>query len=345
VVIQPSWLGSWDINAFARDSTGWLGSAGLGTVEVVNAIRRPTRTVTLDAVVRDVAVDTVRQALYLSQPDSQRVAVLSLSTMTFGAPIALFGSPAGVDLSVGGDSLVVALRRSAYLAIVHLNTGQVDTVRLNFAVGFNTGPDNVRVMANQKALVTIAFDGTGYGGQVVEYDLSTGAQRVRTDAGINQSVTEHVPMARAADRSTVLFLIDDSCCPIEGDVYYAASDTIGVKAGTVSGFFFPASSDATGSRFLIGESLFDGVLNPIVTLIPPPDAAYPTVLAPDASAAYFARDHGYMKLRIPDGAVLERVVLPETPVKLVMLPNGRQLVALMENQVNGALSLSVVDLQ
>ena len=345
LVATTNWVGTSGVTVFARDSSGNLGLADIGTLTVVNAIRRPTRTVALAASVRDIAFDSVRSTLYLSQPDSEWVAVLSTATLTFQTPIRLFARPAGLDLSVGGDSLVVALRRSVYLAIVNLTTRRSDTVRLNIGSYLNQGPDNVRVMGNDKAIVTVTFDGSGYGGQVWEYDLVTGAQRRRTDAGVNQSVTEAAPLARAADRSRMLLLIDDSCCPEEGDVYVTAADSFPVKRATVSRFFATVSTDATAAHFLIGESLYDGSLLPITTLTPAGYGGGATVLAPDGSVAYMATWFGYLKARVPDGVVLEQVVLPGTPAQLAVLPTGQTLVAVTPNASTGAPQLSLIDLR
>jgi len=53
-------------------------------------------------------------------------------------------------------------------------------------------------------------------------------------------------------------------------------------------------------------------LTPLFTLIP--GANYgPSVLAPDAAAAYFGVGDGYLKVRVSDGAILEHVPLLGAP--------------------------------
>ena len=101
------------------------------------------------------AYDAKRDVLYLSQPDSQRVAVLSLGTYTYGTPLAMPSVPAGLDLTPGGDTLLVALRRAAALGVVDLTlaTPSVDTARLAFDTSLGRGPDALRVLANGKAIV------------------------------------------------------------------------------------------------------------------------------------------------------------------------------------------------
>ena len=344
-VVQSGWLGTSSVTAFARDSLGHVAQTSLGDVTVVAGIRRPTRTAPLGGTVLDVVYSAPRDALYLSQPFLDRIAVLSLGSFTFGTPIALFSQPRGLDLSVGGDTLIVALRNSPYLAVVNLISGQVDTVRLGIDNFLNRGPDNVRVLGNNKAIVTITFDGSGYGGQVWEYDLGAGTARQRTDAGIGGQVTEVVPLARAGDRSRLLILIDDSCCPLEGDVYLTATDTVSVKRGTVNRYFPRVSATATGSLFLIGESLFDGNLNFMRAFAAAEYVAGPTAISPDGLSVYMAIDFGYLKLRAADGAVIERVRLPASLDRMTVLPSGDWLVGIGGDPTSGAPVLEVVDLR
>ena len=95
---------------------------------VVRGIRRPTYVFPLTTVVPDLAYDAGRDVVYFPEPDAERVSVFSLATRDFAAPIPLFLFPYSVDLTTGGDSLVVALARSTSLAIVNLQNGSVDTV-------------------------------------------------------------------------------------------------------------------------------------------------------------------------------------------------------------------------
>jgi len=341
LVVPMGWVGTSTVTAFARDSSGNGAQTSLGSLAVVNAVRRPTRNIPL-AAPYDIAFDSKRSVLYLSQPQSQQVAVLSTTTMTLQTPIALFGSPSGLDLSVGGDSLVVALKSTQLLAIVNLVTGRVDTVRLNTGA---PGLDHLRVAANDAALVSLTFGGSGYGGSIWEYYLLNGSQRRRTDAGFGGAVTEAVPFARPVDRSRILLLIDDSCCPEEGDVYVSATDAIAVHQGTVSQYFPTVSADSTGKVFLIGARLFDQALNPITVLTSPGYNGGATVVAPSGALAYLASNVGYIKVRIPDGAVLEQVLLPGVPGQLVVLPNGQTLVAVTVDPNNSVPQLSLVDLR
>ncbi len=87
---------------------------------MLDAVRHPLQTVALGVRAADAAYDPARNLMYFSEPDSARVAVLSLNTFTFGSPIPLAMVRRGlgfqsVDLVPGGDTAIVALPDSSQL--------------------------------------------------------------------------------------------------------------------------------------------------------------------------------------------------------------------------------------
>lgn len=112
------------VTYFARNARGdfVVGSAG---ANVVDGVRRTATRVPLHGAVADAAFDTNRNVLYLSQPDSGRIMLFSLATNTFGAPILIAGRPTGLDLSVSGDSLLVALRSAVARVVSAPFTGRL----------------------------------------------------------------------------------------------------------------------------------------------------------------------------------------------------------------------------
>jgi methionine-rich copper-binding protein CopC len=326
LVVPAGWAGTSTYSVYARDAAGNARQVLLGTFTVANRVRQAPWSAALDATVRDMAYDPKRNVVYLSQTDSGRVAVLSLGSRTFGTSLPFTGAPHGLDLSLGGDSLLVAQRNTPYVTVVNLVSGQRDTVRVNADNFLNRGPDNVRVMGNNKALITITFAGSGYGGSLVELDLATRAYKNRV------TVTEFVPLCRSADRSTALVLIDDSCCPIEGVVYDALSATFPADKGTVSQYFNFASADFIGGHFLVTGALFDRTLNSRGT-VAPSSATGPSVLAPDGTAAYFATTSGVTRVRLSDGAVVDSFILGAQPYQLAIAPDGLTLFAATATQL------------
>ncbi|HEU4522643.1 MAG TPA: hypothetical protein VFT12_11610, partial [Thermoanaerobaculia bacterium] len=267
----------------------------------------------------------------------------------FRPPIQLFGSPWGLDLTPGGDSLVVALRRTHYLAFVNLTTGTVDTVRLAIVNEFNEGPGTLRVMQNRKVMLAITFDGTGYNHDAIrEFDLRSGTERTRSDAFIYGFASELVPLVRNSERTRLVAVIADACCPAEGAVYTVDPDSFAPRRPTVDRFFPAVSSDAKGDRILIDDVVFDSSLNLLMRLGPQtPDSLrnWATVISPDGAYAYIARDQSYKKMRIDDVVDVERVLVPATPYLMFVTPRGDFLAAVSSGSDGQDVRLWLVDLR
>jgi hypothetical protein len=74
-------------------------------------------------------------------------------------------------------------------------------------------------------------------------------------------------------------------------------------------------------------------LSAVRTLAPADYVGGPTVISLDGTAAYFATGYGYIKVRIDDQMVLERVALPATPTRFMLLPNRNTLIVLGADRV------------
>jgi hypothetical protein len=345
VIAAPAWIGSQTVTAFARDSMGHLTETALGTATVVRGVRRPTFVFPLNNWVPELAYDSSRDVVYFSDPDAERVSIFSLATKSFASPIELFSRPLGLDLTTGGDSLLVALRLSTSLAIINLQNRQVDTVTLPLNLNLNPGLDRVRVMANGKALVTTVYTGVG-AGELWEYDLITQSRRKRTDAGFGGQTTGVVPMARAGNGSRLLLILDNNCCPETGHVYVTATDTIAITGPTANRFGPRVSADESGSLFLVDESLFDGSLNLLRTFT---SSTYnlggSSALSPDGLSAYLGIDFGYLKARTTDGVVVDTVRTGQTFDRFIAVSSGSWLVGVAGNPQLGAQRLVLVDLR
>jgi len=343
VTVPSGWVGTSNVILFARDSAGHLGGTSAGDLSVIAMLRRPTVVVPMTPATStgDAVFDPKRNMLYVSETDSQKIAVISVASGSFVSSIAAPGKPVGLDLTLGGDSLVVALRRSAQLGFVDLRSAQptMSTVALSFDPSAGRGPDHVRVLANNQAIITLTFDGGGFGGNVLSYDLVAGTQRKRTDIGYNGGlVTENVPITPTSDRTRMFAM--GGCCPGSIWVYTAATDNF-VGPTSAGELAYPASFDATGDRYLTFRDLYDGNLNLIAMLMPTgygTSSFGPTVISPDGSVAYFGTDLGYIKIHLPDAAVLEAVRIPRRPTDLGLLPDGNTLV--VRTDQSGFLSLT-----
>jgi hypothetical protein len=337
LIPSSAWIGTQTVTAFTRDSAGYLVQTSVGTASVVPGVRRPTFVFPLNGGIPDLVYDSARDVVYFSEPSLKRVRVFSLATKSFAAPINFSFRPAGLDLTPGGDSLVVALSQTTSVAIVNLQNGQVDTANLPLNPNVNPSVGNVRVMANRKAFVHTV----GIGGAVWELDLGTLSRRLRTDA----PVTEIVPMARAGDGSRLLLILDNACCPETGSVYLAATDTFAISGPTADRYTPRVSADRSGSHFLVDTLLFDGSLNSLRTLSSAPFAfGGSSALSADGLSAYLAVNSGYLKVRTADGVAVDTVRTGQTFYRFIAVASGAWLVGVSGNP-HLAQELVVVDLR
>ena len=333
VPVTPAMVGSSTLTVFARDRSN-VATADLGTVMSVAVHGRRTRAVSLSSAALDQVYDGKRARLYLSMFGMPQVAVLDPATATLGAPITLPGVAGGLDLTPGGDSLLVALENRGSFAVVNLVSGAIDTVHLDFDPMKLNHPGNLRVAGDGRVFV-VGTDRniSGAAGQLVSYDLGTGAQQRRVDVGAAGSIESYTLLARADDRSRVLLLEAGSCCPVKGQVYTPTAGTFGTLTSTISYSVVSISASRTGDRFLVNEQLFTGDLSPAGSVSDPDRfGADPTVISADASRAYLATSSGswpgFVVRRVADNALLEQDYVPTwgTRDRLALLPDGVTLI-------------------
>lgn len=293
--------------------------------------------IALEAPARDMAYDSKRNVLYLAEPSFSQIGVLSLASLQFGTPIATGRSrPTGLDLSISLDSLIVSLPEANAIGIINLTTAtpSVDSVKLTIDNFLNRRPDILRVMPGDRVIMALTFDGSGFGGQVLEYNLRTRAQRLRTDVGFNQSVTELTRLARSGDRQRLLLLIDDSCCPLSGFVYNAQTDQWSTSGSTVNRYFPTVSSNTDGSRYLIAASLFSGTLTLLQTFSPSGYDSGPTALGVDGTTAFLGTSNGVLQVNVADGRIVRTLPTIGAPTQIFVLPTGAALIALTATNVH-----------
>lgn len=351
LTIPATWRGVSSVTFFARDVAGHLTESTAFPLSVYGEVARPTRVADLAGSVAAAVYDPKRHVAYLSQPDSDRVLVLSTATMQYEPPIAAPGRPMGLDLTPGGDTLLVALRGTTALGVVNLTaaTRTLDTLHLEITNDAVTvrAPSSVRTTSRGTALVALTFNGSGYGGQLLELDLATGAQRVRTDAGPSGATSSDLQLTASGDRTKVALVDVWSCCGVPARIYDAATNSFGPEIGTIDTYGVHVSTDEHGDAFLIASGLYGPSLEHLRTFDPPGfDLAHgrvvgttPTVMAPAGDVGYFAVADHYFALRLADGGVLEKVYLPSSSTRLLVVEGGAALLSL------GATQAALVDLR
>lgn len=327
------------IEVFGRDRLGLEDRKEVAQLRVTVFPSRPTQTFRVGQGVSDVVYDAARDRVYLMtaldstpQAGQPEVRVFQFSPAGFlpGIPLRWFAD--GMDLSPGGDSLLLTLY-SRRLGIVNLATlAQDSTAQIAFtASGY---PFKVRSAANGQALIAI----TGDSGQVVTLDLGTGTQVVRGDVGTAGWIGRVPLLGRTPDGTKVL-VVPSQPTAAEGQLYLSATDSfapsVPIPASPVGARGI--SSDAAGSRWLVGNQLLDGGLASLRQLGGGIYAGT-SVLSYDGVYAYVSVAEGVAKFRTSDGVQVELILLQTPPYELKITPDGNTLIAV-------GFGLQIVDLR
>lgn len=336
-----------EIEVFGRDRLGLEDRAPLGQLRVAVFPSRPTQTFRVGQGVSEVVHDPARQRVYLMTAvdtgpatGTPEVRVLQLSPAGFLPGIALPWFADGMDLSPGGDSLLVTLYNGR-LGIVDLNILALDsTASIAFPPSNGRYPFKVRAMANGTAMISIAsaYWGAGDPGLLVQLDLATGTQTLRTDVGTAGAIGLTPLLARTPDR-TRLVVYPSRATASEAQLYQSATNAFGVSLAV------PAppvgvgsvSSDAAGTRWLVGNQLLDGGLAWLRELGTGLQAGT-SVLSHDGVYAYVSVPEGVAKYRTADGTRAELILLQEPPYRLAITPDGSTLIGV-------GYGLQIVDLR
>jgi hypothetical protein len=273
----------------------------------------------------DATYDPARNLMYFTEPDSARVAVLGLSTFTFGAPIHLpmikHGlSLQGIDILPGGDTAIVALPDTAQLALLDR---AANTVTISRMTGISS-PQWLRTSANRKAFTIGQVDSAGFTfSVVVERDLATGRDSIRRDVGhMNAAAT----LWGSPDHSKVL-AINVTSYPSPTCLYLYNAATDAFSSCSAPGFIPSpaATATTTGDKWYVGNLLLDGSLNLLATV----GYKFNAGISPDGSVAYVPTWYGYDKIVLPSGAVLERARIQAlgqvTALRVTVFPDGKRL--------------------
>lgn len=330
IVVPPHWdaYGT-TLSVLATD-----GGGNRDTVELWASFfagrRRPLQEIARAGMgsVSDVAYDVARQVLYLAEADSARVSVFSLQTLTYAPGLDLAFRPTGVDLSVSGDSLLLALEQTPYLGVLDLTAHpwRLDTLRLNGIDGATRSPSSVRVAADGKAFIGVE-QLQNVTGSFHVVDLGTGEQTARPELyGVGR-------VFRSGDRSTVALIAGGNAF-----VYRVGDPSLSGPFNT--GFAYAPEIDHEGEYALSAFALHDLRFNLVTEFFTVGSVA--RTFSPDGTAAYYGIDNGYVKLSVPDGSRLDHVLLlPEPSGALIATPDGATLVVLGGDRV----PLAIVDLR
>jgi hypothetical protein len=257
VSVPSSFVGSpLSVKAFLRTTDGTLHDTTLAIRGVGQYVDHPVTTAALSDTLKDAVYDAKRNVLYLSEAGHSSIAVLSVATMTYQAPITLPAQPWGIDLTPGNDTLVVALANTADLAFVDLTSASYPVTTTHIATFDGSPPDSTHPF-NTVVYPRVAADGTvmlvlgNNTGGVGSFNLTT-----RAGAFYGSGANPTRP-ARSRDGSFI-FLPDVVNCLISA--YSAAAHAFATDPDSCGGYGGESGSvSANGAYFVWGTSLFASV--------------------------------------------------------------------------------------
>jgi hypothetical protein len=173
---------------------------------------------------RDIVFDDVRNLLYVST-EAGEIERFDLGTNQFLSPIAVGGSPHGMDITADYGAIYVAdTQLSDGNGVVHkVNTDTLNVTDLTYSVGqFEDGSYDIAIGSEGIALITGSYSGSGWVPLHV-LDTSTDTITVRPDVLGQSTINDDVRLIRSYDRSTI-WLINNSSDGWIG-VYDAPTDT------------------------------------------------------------------------------------------------------------------------
>ena len=265
---------------------------------------------------------------YVTNPDHNRVEVLSLATGRLEAPIPVGSRPRGLDLSLDGTTLYVANTGGEEISVVDL-ARRVEVRRITVpSLGHNDRPSSIAVADNGRALLTTVFGGYGYGTFLVEVDLDQGTSRLRADFGPGSfgRLSTGTIVKASPDRSHIAVVGPNSGGEVT--MYASEPDTFGPTLWLWD-YLSAVALDESGTRALFnpggfvtdGEPALEGAI---------PSGGKGVAMNRAGTTGYRVQDESVEVLDLHRRTVVRSIPLPE-PVgtgrgSIALTPDGATLV-------------------
>ena len=314
--------GSVRLRVTVRDSSGNASPAVTsadGAIRVYPTLARAPITTTIDGALSAVAIDANRNQVLVLQAGKRRVVALDRTTLAVARTIPLADSASAMDMTPGGDTLVLILPAQRAIGIVDLrdvspSVAVVPLTGIDSLPGF--APSGGVTTARGTVLATLPTSNFS-DARVVEVDLRTGATQVRNDAGTGPTLL-FTRLSRSPDGRVVV--IARFNCVRRWDVATAGFDACRDLLSDS-----PVSFSQSGAIAVYGTTLLNGALQPVRQLQPAVDPLPASWLSPDGTWAYrLVGSAGIARFRTSDGLLADRI--PMSAGTLRVWPDGTALV-------------------
>ena len=332
-------VGDLQLRLYARDHQGLTSPVVTppGSARVHPTVERPTLSTLVQGEIRDFVIDERRGLIHLLQSNERRLTTLSAATLgvvsTRTIPYAT-----GFDITPSGDTAVLVMQAERTLGILDLSAPQsaisvVPIPELDPTVG--QAPGSVRVAANGKAFVVTGGQ-TSAARELIEVDLRTGAQRVRTEVGNGAT-----GLVRSLDH-TVLVALGSSAWRYESATNAFGPAAPAARPGAVS-------LDASGNRMATSLQIYDGSLGwqrSVYSIFYPNSLPLSVLSADGEHLMQVHAQAGIVRSRTSDGALLDRTrYAGASGISAIRAaPSGAFLVA-VESNLAATSRITVMDLR
>lgn len=333
--VKASWMGAHSIGVRVVDRAG-KSSAVIRTandsLSFYPEVARPRDLINVD-VVGAAVHDPVRQRIYLSAPQLQRINVIDAVTMTPLAPIQFSEYPVSFDVTVSGDSLVAVLSDGSRvrLAVIDLRGATpVVTTRAPRVVpraggaAIAVSPNRVQVDSLGRWILAVSEAGPEH---LAILDPVT-AEGTWVSYGPGE-MYDGARLSRSADRGT--FVLSFGSC---ARTFRLAIGTVGACRATAldwnDGVWVTISPD--GELVQSGSALYDADVQPLGLEWTRPAFRTRVVRTADRSTLYFLEDGSFDRARASDGWRLERTLMGFAAVEAWISPDGLWLYVIAEGR-------------
>ena len=353
IPVREEWSGPVELRYFVHDAAGLTSDTIVSmpaSVAIYPTVERATRVTgapEFDDGSDAEAVDLARGVVYVLQSARKRIVVLSLASMQVASIIPLGVYAADIDLTHGGDSLIVAIPQVEALGVIDLTRTErhVEMLPLNPDPGEFPPLNPVSVLeisalAGGKLFLTAAVPGEAH--RLIEVNLTTGTQRVRTFPGAgsyNGLFADGQLLTRSVDGSAMAIRVND--CVMRYDVPTdAATLCVRKTLNEVS------SVDASGQRFAVGPDIYDASWNYLrrIELIPSGTGS-PSTLTPDGRDLFLPLGRNIVRASAVDGRILDRQLPPIRPTRMHVSADGKLLIVVGTSVATGLPAIATVDLR
>ena len=328
IPVQPSWLGSIQLQVYGTDVSGNVGdtvASRPGAIQVGPTVGPPPTMTSISGDVTEVAFDSKRGVIYLLQSNTDQIAVFSPVSLSVLRTIPLPAYALGLDFSPSGDSLITGLLNWGAIAVVDLTQASPTVATVPLAPLDSTYRVlNLRLTSTGRALIAVQ-NTNGGAKRLYTYDLASGALQLRLetpDLGYEAGGL----MARSADGRVVV---------VNGQAgaflrYDAVADTF-ATAVTARIQNSQPSVDSTAAHVAVSGDLYDASLQYVRSVDVAPGVDAPDAISADGQTHYTALAPGYLQTgivrsRVSDGSIIDHIVAPLIIQLMRVSPDGSMLV-------------------